>query len=785
MERRTESTPKSQIAALAALALLGPLFGIATQVWGQALLLLGLGTLLIFAPPRRSPGAVWWLLALAILAIACTAFLPARWFAIPEWRRAITTDFRVPLPETLSPQPWVSLHAACLLFAGLVFALYLVTHSWGPHSRRQAARWYAGGVVLLAVLALIAVGRGWHVPFWPTVLNSMTGFGIFPNRNQTANVFALAGIMATALAFDAFERKRKAAWFWTVAVVILGLGIVQTFSRAGVLIFLGGIAAWVLLSFALSASRKGGALTVAGFALLLTGYFVFGGGSFERVQTLSHDAPLDYRVRIQKDAFHLAARAPWLGQGLGNFAPVFAMAREASADQNRALHPESDWLWIAVEMGWPAVALFAAAFAVWLRQCLPLSPGSDRALRSAAMVCGVAFVLHSFGDVSAHRPGAAWPAIFLASLAMHPRRALEPSRWAAPIFRLLGVLLALIAAWWFASIFSERLDRSAPTLATVARLADRVERQNVNKEHDAAVVTANEALRITPLNADLYYQRGVARVAEAFSVWGAAWDFGTARFLEPRWAALCFAEGKTWVEAGQAELAFDAWVETLRRAREKGPSLYAQMLQWAGNRLGLHQKLGRLARSNPDYLAVFLGEADRLECEMLIAQLVAAEPKLESLSGAQKRALFSVWYRKGDRALLLEKLVANPEWHHDDWRWLAMLHADGKDFEHACAIARQSTPRPIMPQPSAAKPLADLERLFRVRRNDIDVGLQLYRAQLSLGKTTEALETLRTLQAIPNPPAYLTFIEAELHEEMENWEQAWKAWVRFGGRDFQ
>ena len=53
MERRTESAPKSQIVALTALALLGPLFGIATQVWAQALLQLGLGAVLVIAPPRR------------------------------------------------------------------------------------------------------------------------------------------------------------------------------------------------------------------------------------------------------------------------------------------------------------------------------------------------------------------------------------------------------------------------------------------------------------------------------------------------------------------------------------------------------------------------------------------------------------------------------------------------------------------------------------------------------------------------------------------------------------
>ena len=752
---------------------------------GQALLLLGLAVLLIIAPPRRSPGVVWWLLAFAILAIALAAFLPSRWFALPEWRRVLTADFRVVLPATLSPQPWISVHAVCLLFAGLVFTLYLATHTWEPQSRRRAARWYVCGITLLAVVMLLALAQGWQVPFWPKVLNSMIGFGVFPNRNQTANVLALAGILGAALAFHAFERRRKGAWFWTVAMLILAIAIVKTSSRAGILLFFGGIASWVLLSSALSGTRKSVSLTVAGFALLLTGFFVFGGGSFERFQKLAQDSPSDYRVGIQKDALHLTAVAPWLGQGMGNFAPVFAMAREVSADQNRAIHPESDWLWVAVEMGWPAVVLLVAAVGLWLRQCLPLSAGSDRMLRSAAMICGVAFALHSFADVSGHRPGSAWPALFLAALAMHPHRAMENRRWVAPVFRGLGLILALIAAWWFASVFSERIDHAAPTPATVARLADRVEQLNFQREHGAAVVSANEALHINALNADLYFQRGLARVGEAFSVWGAAWDFGTARFLEPHWSAVCIAEGKAWGEAGQPKLALDAWREGLRRAGGKGPVLYRQMLDWTRDRPGLHATLARLSHANPDYFLSFLSQSSHTECNMLIAELMTAEPKLESFTQAQRQALFSIWFHRGDRPQLFSTLLANADWQRDGWRLFALLYAGAGDFKRACEIARDSTPRPAMPKYMATKPLRELERVFRVRPDNIDAGLQLYHAQHSEGKIAEALATLRALQASAKSLRYLAFIQAELLEESGDWEQAWKARVRFAGRDLQ
>ena len=72
--------------------LLGPALGIATSLWPQALLLLGLGIVLMVSPPRRSPGAIWISLLTLIGALALTAFLPARWTGIPEWRRTLVAE---------------------------------------------------------------------------------------------------------------------------------------------------------------------------------------------------------------------------------------------------------------------------------------------------------------------------------------------------------------------------------------------------------------------------------------------------------------------------------------------------------------------------------------------------------------------------------------------------------------------------------------------------------------------------------------------------------------------
>ena len=784
MHRRTDSQSSPPSAAIAGLVLLGPALGIATSLWPQALLLLGLGILLIVSPPRRSPGVIWISLLTLIGALSLTAFIPARWVGIPEWRRTLVAEYPVELAETLSPQPWLSCHAAILLFAGLIFAAYLLAQPWRSEARRNVIRLYVMGVVLLALAAIVSAAWKYRLPFWPDVLNSALRFGFFPNRNQTANVLALSGILATALAFESFSERKKSGWWWTASVILLGVAAVMAYSRAGILLFFGGIATWVMISTGLSSSRKGASIGVAGVALALTSFFVFGGETFERFQRGAQAARTDFRVSIQSDAMRLTAAAPLFGQGLGNFDPVFAMARQTSVEQNRARHPESDWLWAAVEMGWPAVVLMFAALVLCLKQSFPFSRGSDRPLRSAAAVCAVAFALHGFGDVSGHRPGAAWPALLIVALALHPDRKLEARRWIAPVFRLAGLLLTVIGVWWLASIRADVFPKSVPNQATIVRLTEQVDREYAARDFTEIIPHINELLRLTPLDYELYFRRGVARVAEAFSVWGAARDFQTARHLQPNLATLCVEEGRVWFASDQQDLGLGAWVEALRRAGEKSPQLYNQMLGESYSKFSMHNALRRIARMNPDYFVVFLHHADRIECDLEIGSLLDEEPTLEPLTHPQRKKLFSAWFQRGDRSLFIAKLLAEPTWQEDGWPYLARAFAEQKEFERAYRLAMKFATVPALPQPVIGKQLTELELAFKTRPDDISVGLDLYSTQRAAGKNDEAMATLAALGKLPHRPAYLAFLEAQFMADLDDWEKAWNAWWKFAGASY-
>ena len=764
--------------AIAGASLAAPALGGATSLWARAALLGVTAAFFLCAPPRASLGRVWNGIFLALGALALTAFLPAAWFATPEWRHLLVENYGVVLPATRSAQPWLSAEAGGLFLAALGWAYYLFAQLPGPRDTRGAVQIYSAGIAVLASVALLAFRAGHQVPFWPPTLNALADFGFFQNRNQTANVLALAGVMMTALAFGNSSHSRKLRLLWLVALLLVGAALVVNYSRAGIALFFGGTAASILASAGVAGSRKSSALGLAAMALLLAVFFLFGGKTLERFHAPANDPAeswMGLRSRLQQDALALSEAAPWLGQGLGNFEPVFAMAREKSVTQGRALHPESDWLWAAVELGWPAVGLLLGGFFYGLKRCFPF----DGNLRVAAAICAAAFALHGLVDVSGHRAGAVWPALFLFGTAMNPRRPGEARAWVAPVFRIFGLLLAAIGLWWMASDRWDWGREFAPTTRTLARLDERLQKAKADGDYPLMISTATEALRIAPLEWGFYFHRACAEAVSHSSTQSAVRDFAIARHLEPHWVESCFTEGRIWLDLGEPERAFDAWAETLRRAPEIAPTRYGQMLDAARANVFLRAALVKLGQTNRDYLPILLQHADRLESDLEIGALLTEDPALEAFTRAQRKSLFAAWFQRGDRSQLTRSLLAHPEWLEDGWPWLAQNYADAKNYEAAYGIVRKFAASPSIPAPGAESPRNALERKFFYHPEDFQNGLALYFSQQKLGETDAALTTLRALKKIPEHPAYVSRLEADLWAEKGDWEKAWNAWQQF------
>lgn len=845
LHRPARSPVHAADVSLVVLALLAPVLGGTTELWAQATIVLGCGLLILWSPPGAGPkfsartaspisslpagqrmragrvrrvlrpittSALGVLLPLAGLFVLCALeFLPATWFGSSAWRQTLVGDLELTLPGTLSPQPWLSLENALMLLATLTWAAFLATRSWRT-KRSALLSLYAGGVAMLGLVGLGFWLASYRPPFWPA---GAGGLGFFPNRNQAGNVLALGGLIALALAFHRFRRKRGSGFLWAAAYAVLGVAVVVNYSRAGMGIFFLGSLAWLCWVAWKTRRREQSALGLAGVLTALTLFLIFGGKSLERFlpqPEAASESSLGGRLRMQAEALPLLRQASWHGIGLGNFQHAFPRYQHASALLNeRAIHPESDWVWAGVELGWLGPVLILAAVAAWLGRHWPRASEPGFLLRSAIVVSALAFLLHGIVDVSGHRIGSVWPAILLLSLLKSEDterrtdasgrrtedggqqsvgRGLAALAWrrgfVGGVSGGLAVLLLGVAAFWLASVFQLH---PWPTSARLQRVKAMVERAQEKRYADLVVQLTSETLRWAPLDRDLYFHRGLAWLRSGTNIEAALTDFHRADGLEPNSSELPLTEGLAWLER-DPRLALAAWSEALARAgrierpgRVSGASpaagLYRRMLAAAQRFSGLRNDLRALAGDDRELLLVFLEQATPEEFNGELQKLLLDDPALHTLTAAQRTAWFARWAKLGDRALLEAQLQRNPDWLETGWRSLATVLAGRDAFEEACGLAQRFAAAPVLPAAPRSRNVAELARNLLLTTNDFVSGYALYRLDLTHGDAEDALRTLEKLTAQRECPRYFHFLEARLCAQQRAWPQAWQAWKRY------
>jgi len=763
----------------AIMTLLATLLGGATAVWSQVPIIILTGLLLLVAPPTRSLGGLANVVCVVLLGLALAAFIPAHWFPLPEWRHVLIERFGLTLGGMRTAEPWLTFQSMCLLFLGVTWAYALLQHPWSRLDQNCASRVFGVGMLAIAMLAIVSYLLKIKVPFWPHVGNSTVDFGFLPNRNHTANVLALGGITFAALALEDWREAKSSMWLWFAGLGVVTYALIVAYSRAGILLFFGGTALWAIISVRFSGAGKNGAVNCALAALLMTALFLFGGDTLHRFAVARANADVesvaDFRVLVQEDAFELSTKVPLLGVGLGNFEPVFAVSRDRSGHERRAIHPESDWLWSAVEMGWGAPFALLCAVSLWMGRCFPLARHTRRVARIAAMICGLGFVVHGLIDVSGHRIGSLWPALFLMGMALCPDRPSPERPWVPIAFRVIGCMLLLIGGAWALSLAGWG---GIPTSVDLERSEHAIDACIQRRDYVGMIRAANQAIRIAPLDPSLYRQRALGEAASGDTEL-AIGDFRLARYLEPNWAQPCFDEGGLWLALQRTDYALEAWRAAIKSAPDGGISFYRQMLAAAGDDWWLRDKLGQWARIKPAFLLAYLASASRAEYMMETNTLWIEDPELRGFSSGELRMFFELWSEKGDSVELANTLMAHREWRPLGWRFLARYRAEQKDFREAYQVVREFAQRPTVPETRAVRDQSGMEREFYHHPEDVVLGLALYGAQANNGRLSEALETVRTVRKQKAAPGYVAFVEAELCARIKDWEHAWCAWQEY------
>ena len=756
---------------VATLPVLACFLGGATQKWSEGIIVALLGLILLVHPPKFSLGPAMNIILLALLACAATAFLPANWFSHPAWRVALLEDFGLNLPRTLSPQPWISLGCFLSFLAGLSWLYYMSALDLDLREVRTQLRIFAFGVAALAGLCIALHYAHTALPFW----HNERGFGPFPNRNQTANLFGLTAVVILACGQEDIRHGRKRWLVWLVALAVIVASIVLGFSRAGVLLLVAGSGLW-LGAFAL---RKGSAariaLGVSVLLVLLTVMLLFGGKTFERFNLRAGDTGVasDLRWRIFQDALELINASPWCGIGLGNFDEVFAVFRDASLTSARTIHPESDWFWLCVEAGWPAVALTIAGFALLIWRVFPLQEGTNQRFRVAALIAALLFALHGVVDVSGHRVGTAFAGIFLLGLALRRPAALRASLAVPWIFRFIGIVLLAAGIAW---VFATRYEKPLPGAVGVENEMRLATAANQGRNFTETIQRTTRALGWAPLRWQLYFLRALGKVGARLPASEAVEDFRRARFLEPNVYEVPFEEGNVWVSASQPALALTAWREALRRAGSQRAEVYGRMLAVARQSSPrVHQGLEEFGITQHDLAVIFLEHSGGAPFMAALQRFLEHDPRLETFTPQEKITFFKHWAERGDAAELVRAVETHPEWMKDAWPGVAKYHAAQKNFRAAVEITRKYGGAPVLPPVEPGNSIDQLRQALHADPDNYGIGFQLYHEQMKQGRIDDALMTVRHFTDLPGCPRYFHFLEAEAWAARENWERAWKA----------
>lgn len=646
-----------------------------------------LGVAMVFLPPRRGISWVWWGLAALLLGSASLALLPQEWFHQPVWRAVLQASPEIPLGNSVSTVPretifWLQILGGSVL-AGL-FSLSQPTGTGGMRGFAVAGALFCAGY---AILSVYAEKTGWKAPF-----DGAETFGFFPNRNHTATLLITGCLLALGSLTTEIHRKN-----WSLAVlagaslaVCAWTLMLHSLSRGGVVFLLLGVMIWIaglgrqnlsrrlMISFAAIAAAAvvfllGSGSKVSDRLLALAGWRPNLAAEHASGPGPNSNAPPDVRVLIYRDTLRMIKDFPLTGTGLGTYGYVYPRYAEDSLWKAGALHPESDWLMLLAEGGPVAFLAAAAALGFAFLQLRGAKNSDYWPLRWAILCASLAAILHGIVDVPLHRVQLGWWVLGLAGLGLGEIQAPGSiySRRVQHIIFVAGGVALVMLGWRL--VQAEWMNK-APLPPYAAKYAGkRIAELFEAEQFDAALEYAPQAIRESPMNRELYRQRGILELH--FEGSDATVDslFAAERLLDPGSPRVAEHQGTIWLPVDPLRTA-NLWLKAVKRQGrlEKAAGLLP------GDGLVFYEELLGRAKGN-NVLGTALEPA--LDSPRLYLAWLKAAPSvaksmtktsenegfLSELDPTQRRNFLGLWFRRGDRSSLWNFLDENPAWDAEAW----------------------------------------------------------------------------------------------------------------------
>ncbi len=242
----------------------------------------------------------------------------------------------------------------------------------------------------------------------------------FANPNHFAALLSMLACLTLGLAVAARGARRG---LLLLCALYLGTAVVFTASRAGMLAMLAGFALLLAGLSHLGRSRRRHWLPIAGTtaAIALLAAVLGPRLPMARLETLSDPlAAGEGRRQLWTAAWKLAAERPWTGWGLGTFQDAIGPHQPPRLADRFLQHAHNDYLELAAEAGFPALAAALATFAVFAVAALrglARAEAGRQAVGLGALAGTCSLMVHSIADFNLHIPAIAWLLAVLAALA--------------------------------------------------------------------------------------------------------------------------------------------------------------------------------------------------------------------------------------------------------------------------------------------------------------------------------------------------------------------------------
>lgn len=443
----------------------------------QGVLMATVGILMIAYPPVICPPLHWRLLAAFALILSCMGFLPVSWVGMPPWRIALENTGLDTGSAIVVQQRQAVENLA-------IIAITMAAWFWAIGFRLSVNLVKHLSLAFVVTVAIYALFARLMQPL-PEKPGESPHFGFFPNRNHTATYLAMGFTCGIGCLFQAIRDKRLAITIISVAALsVCSLAIYAwSLSRGGILLAALGALLFVMcvgIRYLGTNGRRTMALLViaviGGLLTLQTKAKTRIIESFNKANSVLNmeskdEAPqdlgsfvaeriisaesIDFRIPIMQDALSLIRDYPWTGVGAGQFSAVFPQYRNRScvANDTDCLHPESDWIWAACELGIPTALLMLVLVLLAIVHSVKLvRHGTNRAARAGCLAAACILPIHGIFDVPGHRLSLSLAAAVLYAASLdHESQWRHVRRKSRAAWRLMGGFSLFVGICFFSN----------------------------------------------------------------------------------------------------------------------------------------------------------------------------------------------------------------------------------------------------------------------------------------------------------------------------------------------